>query len=315
VRPTAIRTKPGYFRRLLRAALPAPAFVLLAAALAAQTEAVARLDASRVETGNAFVLRLAVPHEAGQPDSIDFSAWDKIFPRQNILSQSGWTKGAQYWNNSLTMIAFDSAVIRLPPLTIRLPQGKTARTNLVTLRVYPTASPNEVDAMADIKDIRREPAHWTDYWPWAAAAAAFTVVALFLRRLLARPKPKRTDVTSRTVELPAHQRALKRLDALAREGLWQAGKVKEYYAELTGILREYLEKRYRILALESTSAEIIRDLRSADFPDHLVGTVEELLQQADLAKFAKGIPPEQYHEQALANVREFVVATQPVESV
>ena len=47
------------------------------------------------------------------------------------------------------------------------------------------------------------------------------------------------------------------LEKLKGEKLWQAGKVKDYYTELTDIVRIYIEERYGVQAIEMTTEEIL----------------------------------------------------------
>ncbi|MEO6037440.1 MAG: hypothetical protein ABIQ93_03435, partial [Saprospiraceae bacterium] len=106
--------------------------------------------------------------------------------------------------------------------------------------------------------------------------------------------------------------ARKKLEVLARKKLWQSGQLKPYYAELTFILREYLQKRYGIPALESTTEETLAYLQQQDFPEALRQPLAETLLQADLVKFAKSMPPESFHEQALQQVQTLVETTREV---
>ena len=63
----------------------------------------------------------------------------------------------------------------------------------------------------------------------------------------APPKPKE----------PAHVIALRKLDQVKEQKLWQEGDIKHYYTEVTDIIREYIENRFKITAMEQTSDEII----------------------------------------------------------
>jgi hypothetical protein len=105
--------------------------------------------------------------------------------------------------------------------------------------------------------------------------------------------------------------ALKKLRVLAQKALWRSGAVKEHCAELTFILREYLEKRYEVPALESTSEELLSRLKSTDFPMELRPDLENILAQADLAKFAKAIPPEEFYLYSLDFAQALVTQTIP----
>ena len=278
-------------------------FVALSAA--AQVQVTAQLDSNVAETGNPFIIRLFSPVQAGKPVQIDFSAWDTILPRQNILTQSTAISDGQQYQIDLSCITFDADTLVLPPLTIRLAGGQTAITNPLELVVIATPVPSDLNDMAPLKDVLHEPVWWSDYLPWLLVLAglmALLLVAKWLQQRRQRPG-------SRSLELPPYDLARKKLEILARKRLWQVGEVKPYYAELTFILREYLQKRYQIPALESTTEETLAYLQEREFPQNLQQPLTETLLQADLVKFAKSMPPESFHAQALQQAQILVEST------
>src|SRR5205807_1257379 len=58
-------------------------------------------------------------------------------------------------------------------------------------------------------------------------------------------------------------------------------------AELDGVLRLYLEGRYRVPTGERTTAELLKKLRQAPQPPEQLDAWQALLERCDLAKFAK----------------------------
>jgi hypothetical protein len=78
--------------------------------------------------------------------------------------------------------------------------------------------------------------------------------------------------------------------------LWQNNKIKEYYSELTEIVRGYIERELKVPALENTSDEIlemIKDFKTSDTIETSKETIDklkDLLREADLVKFAKSKP-------------------------
>lgn len=277
-----------------------------------QTEAFAELD-SVVETGNPFILHLQLPEVLGViPQDVDFSSWDSIIPSENILAQSGWEHDSKGYAKVVTLITFDADTFELPSLVIQLKGGGQALTNPLELTVLATPSPDDLRDMADIKDIRQEPFSWRSWLyanrEWFLLAAGILIL-LFIAYQLYRQKYRSDAALSRSIQLPPHEYAVRRLDALERRNLMQGEQSKQYYGELTHILREYLENRYRIPALESVSDEILRHLHATDFPDELFLGVQRLLQEADLAKFAQSTPPASYHPQAMQIARTIVART------
>ena len=89
---------------------------------------------------------------------------------------------------------------------------------------------------------------------------------------------------------PAHITAIKQLEKLHAQKLWQGGKHKQYYTGLTDILREYIEKLYGIKAMEMTSAEIREGLSPMIADGKTLAELSEVLVTADFVKFAKYTP-------------------------
>ena len=285
------------------------ACILLTVQTQAQIKANAAFDPPRVETGDTFSLRVLVTGVPVAPKRVSFAAWQNQLPADNILSRSEWTRSGAQWVQHFTLIAFDSAVWQLSPLTVHLHLGDTVQTNPLDLSVTPTNAGADLGDMDTIRDIRREPTLWTDYWPWALALLALLLLFFwYIRR-----RPKRTKPVAAATALPtappppARDIALQKLAALEQQQLWQQGQLIEYYARLSIIVREYLENKYHILALESTTREISKLLQNTPFPQHLKATLDYLLQQADMVKFAEMPPPAQFHVQAMENARKVVV--------
>lgn len=279
-----------------------------------QAQVSAELDSNYAETGNPFIVHLRVMPQAGKPGQVDFSAWDSVVPEQNILFQSEWTPHGDTLGKDLTLVFFDADTILLPPLDVRLNGKGTFQTNPLQVVILATPAPDDLVDMKAIKDIHREPAWWTDYLPWILAIGGFVALVLLGAWLIDRAKMKREKLAlSRSVGMPPHELALKKLDVLVQKNLWDKGLYKEYCAELTFIVREYLEKRYGIPALESTTDEILQQLKKTDCPGYILPPLKEMLQHTDLVKFAKALPPEGFREQAMSLARTLIAKTRPPE--
>lgn len=128
--------------------------------------------------------------------------------------------------------------------------------------------------------------------------------------LLTRSKKDDEIEIERPAEyIPANVIALEKLDKLKTEKLWQQGNIKEYQSQLTYIIREYLENRYNINALEQTTFQIGQDLKSLNLSESLQSDLQNILQVADLVKFAKAQPDANVHEQFMTKAEEFVRTT------
>ena len=283
------------------------AVFLIVCDLSAQAQVVLRADSNQVETGNPLALHLLIPAKLGKPDSLNFEAWSKVLPAQNRIAQTEWRVEGPFFIKTITALFFDEDTLQIPELPIALQNGDTVFANPLQIIVTATPSPDDLNDMAPIKDIQREPTHWTDYLPWILGGLG--VLALLGLIFWWANRSPRSTLQSRILSTPPHELALKKLDALAKKQLITNGLVKEHYGELTYLLREYLDRRFGIRTLESTTAETLRQLETSTYPESLSNAIQTLLEHADLAKFAKTYPPDSFHTEAIDLARKIILET------
>jgi len=165
----------------------------------------------------------------------------------------------------------------------------------------------------DFAPISKEKRNWKDFL-WLIIVIAVVLAALLLSYLQSRRKQKNLDLDfEEEVEtgpkLPAHITALNKLQLLREKRLWEQGAVKEYQSKLTYVIREYLENRFEIQGLESTTSEIVEALEGKDFDQSHNEKLTRILQVADLVKFAKATPTDSMHEEFLDEAFRFVEDT------
>ncbi|HEY9122754.1 MAG TPA: hypothetical protein VIO15_00335, partial [Bacteroidales bacterium] len=91
------------------------------------------------------------------------------------------------------------------------------------------------------------------------------------------------------------------------------GFIKEYYSGITDAVRTYIEARFEVPAMESTSEEIISRLKTIDVIEKsLITKLTEMFSLADLVKFAKMEPVPNENENSWAVAYDFVKNTIPV---
>ena len=147
-----------------------------------------------------------------------------------------------------------------------------------------------------IKSIKKEPLVFDDYKLYIyLLIAALLIIGFWIYWFVIRKK-KEEEEKPTYVALAPYDEAMYKLNELDEKLLWQNNKVKEYYSELTDIIRAYIERELKVPALEKTSDEIIETLN--DFYEaNTINTTKEnikklkdLFQEADLVKFAKSKP-------------------------
>jgi len=196
---------------------------------------------------------------------------------------------------TITITSFDSGYYYVPPIRFQYqPIDDTVFLEASTIPLYLKVNTMEVDTSQAIKAIKpplRAPLTFREILPWllialAAVALIFLVIYIIRRRKKKQPlfriRPK--------VILPPHIVAMNGLENLKGKKLWQAGKVKDYYTELTDIVRLYIEDRFSVEAAEMTTDEIIEGLKGTDTAKETVEKLSRTLVMADLVKFAKEKP-------------------------
>jgi hypothetical protein len=147
-----------------------------------------------------------------------------------------------------------------------------------------------------IKSIKSEPYVFDDFKIYIfLLLAALAIIGFWIYYFVIRKRKVAEDKPTYKV-LPPFEEAIYKLNELDSKLLWQNNQVKEYYSELTEIVRNYIERELQVPALEKTTDEIIgmlRDFQNANTIQTSKDTIKklkELLQEADLVKFAKSKP-------------------------
>ena len=148
------------------------------------------------------------------------------------------------------------------------------------------------------------------YWMYILGGLAVVgVIALIIWYLKTREKPIIEQIIQKP-QIPPHVIALEKLTELQKKKLWQSGDLKGYYSSLTTIIREYIELRYNILALEQTTSERLSDLsQKQEIANDLKEKLKELLLLADLVKFAKMKTLAEENEKLFAYAKLFIEET------
>lgn len=217
--------------------------------------------------------------------------------------------------NKITIAIYNEGTYSIPiPEILGLDSTTTVIPSAGRLvNVYlPSKMQSDSIALNPIQDIMVEKANLSDYkWLLYLIVCLFVIGLLiyYIRNRKSSPK----EVIQVTEEhKTAHEIALQALKALESAQLWQQGRIKEYQSELTNIIRHYLEDRYHIKALEMTTDEISTALNTSDFHNKYKDDLLEILQVADLVKFAKAKPSESIHAVFMKKAFDFVENTKEI---
>ena len=165
----------------------------------------------------------------------------------------------------------------------------------------------------DIAGILRQPYTFWEIFRWVLLGLAILAVAVAAWFAVKRLKAHKPLISiPQAPPLPPDTKALQALESLRQRQLWQQGKVKEYHTDLTDILRNYLEEAYHIQSTEMTSDQTLDALQEspANVADS-VSLMRQVLQTADMVKFAKSEPLPYQHDLSLTNAVNFIRLTAP----
>ncbi len=178
----------------------------------------------------------------------------------------------------------------LDPVAIKYQKAGQPEKSILTNKLYLTVkSVSEGSSQEDIRDVksvipfplRIGKTLWTLFALVILLAGYFLARALFKKKNVFQLAPP---------PLTPEEEAFLHLGELFESDLLKRGLIKMYYLRLSEILRVYFEKRYKILAVELTTVEILRALLPLHLETELYLKIQYVLEASDLAKFAKWVP-------------------------
>ena len=206
--------------------------------------------------------------------------------------------------------SFDSGSYVLPPLVVYVYRGEeavdTMRLPEVPLEVTTIPIDTTTYEMYDIRPQFRYPVTFVEVMPWVAGGIVLVAIVISVWRLIARRRRNRPLFGKPAPQDPPHIVALRDLDRIRGEKLWQTGNQKQYYTEITDTLRVYIEKRFGVKTIERTSGEILVELSTKDIQPSDFESLKDLFGTADLVKFAKYTASEAENENAVPVAVRFV---------
>lgn len=206
---------------------------------------------------------------------------------------------------------FDPGTFTLPPFAYAV-GSDTARSEALTLKVLEVDldSLTDINPMHGIVSVDRR---WYDFIPdwsvWILVGILVAVIAFAAYLLFKRDK---NVFVRKKKETPPYDLAVMRLNELQAKKLPQSGRDKEYYTELTDILRQYLEGRFGINAMEMSSTQIIYTMRHNAETKPGSELMKQVLEIADFVKFAKVRPLPDDNVKSFNSALKFVEDSKPL---
>lgn len=302
--------------------------IYLPLSLSAQNiTATATIDTSAILIGQQTKIKLRVDYKTDQGElKIEFpKIADTIIKEIEVVSQSKIEKfvpdsndmGTMAQQQTLIITSFDSGYYAIPPFRfiVNGDTSKVVETEPMLLAVNTVA----VDTTKNIMDIKppiEVPFSWKEYLPyvyWGLAGLAILAFIIYFFNYLAKKQKKKPLPEIIIPKIPPHVTALEELEKLKEEKLWQQGKLKEYHSRLSDIIRQYIEHRFYINAMEQVTDEIMYAFRTADASEEQKIKLRSILFLSDLVKFAKEQPLPNENESSWTNAYEFIMSTKKEE--
>ena len=212
---------------------------------------------------------------------------------------------------------FDTGEFEIPALAVQFRAiGDSTWQSIKSEPILITVASLDPDSTGDIRDIKLPKTPPQDYRAivkWSLIGLLGPAFVAFLIYYIKRRREGKSLLPRRArPQRPAHEIALEALDDLVKSDLLSSGEVKEYYTRLSDIVRQYIQDRYFIMALEMTTTQLLRAMQDASLAETSVATIADLFSTCDLVKFAAFMPDEATHEIKTKSAFDFINDTKLV---
>jgi len=253
------------------------------------------IDSTSIKIGEQITYKIEV--ETDTVNTVIFPEGQTFMPLEMIASyQPDTTKyDAKYkLIKKYGLTQFDSGKYVIPKQKIII-AGKTFATDSMLVEVNDIVVDTTKQKLYDIKpmiDVKKPSSNW---WLWVLLIIAIAVLIAFLVYWFVWRKKPLTE-EEKIAQLPPYDRAKLALKQLDETKYLERAEIKEYYSELTFIIRKYLDEKVYDKALESTTDQLIDRLNLLQEGNQIelskddIKNIEAILKRADLVKFAKSAP-------------------------
>lgn len=203
-------------------------------------------------------------------------------------------KGFRKYTQLLNITSFEPGENEIPSLPIEFSNSDSLTFTAYTEPLYFYVRQTEVDTSLAIRDLKKplnEPVTFKEASSYTGLVLIIAAIVLAIIYIVHRVKSKEPIIpVKKEPGIPAIDTARAEMGELKLKQLWQVGKIKEYYTELTDIVRKYIEGQFKVQAVELTSSEILEGIKPLKINDQAYSKLKETLEVSDLVKFAKYAP-------------------------
>ena len=271
------------------------------------------VDSTEFKIGEQINIRFQVKGDSLSkiqfPEQPNFAPFEllEIFPLDTIRAQTHYLFTKKY-----AIIQFDSGNYWIPKQKILI-NGVNAISDSISIRINTVVVDTLKQPLFDIKPLVKLERGYKELTKQIAVIFFILLVLAFLIFLGLRFQKKREE---KRKKIPPFERALLELKALEEERPRLQEEYKSYYSKLTEVVRRYLEEEANITALESTSKELLKKLEllidagKLDLSTETLLSLKQVLEHADLVKFARSAPEFEVATSDRNIVEDVVIKTQ-----
>lgn len=206
-----------------------------------------------------------------------------------LFEDTSYTEGNQFiWKGTYTLTGWDSAYVIIPPERILLGDSTFYFPAAMIQITSPVADPTK-----DIYDINEE---------FTEVEGESTLLTFLLKQgwwiflvlcgasYFVWKKYRRKSKGNQEKEISLRDRIIQEINAL-ESGKSYESDLKEYYFQLSVIVRKFLSEHYQLRLMECTTSEVRGVLMQHKIASDTIDVIVKLLNQSDMVKFAQSQPP------------------------
>ena len=273
------------------------------------------IDTSIATVGDQITLKINVQYPQ-ENTTISFPNLNDEMQKFSVISnkdEKAFKTSEGFMKNFQMKIAvFDTGKIELPSLTVKTQVDtndalifKTATHLINVISVLPP------DEKVEPKDIKM-PFPLPTVIPWDYLLVIIILVIIAFAWFFLNKKWKREHPTVAFNEKyldPPHVIALRKLAKILELPFKTEQEIIKTYTEISYVIREYLESRYFVRALEMPTRDIMISFSDIDFDSTVGLQLQDLLNRLDIIKFANQLPEVSEKENIIEIAKEIVNKT------
>ena len=253
------------------------------------------VDKNELTIGELLPLKLEVTHSVSEKLAAPFSKkslgeWTVREIKGPVVQQIEEELISEVWECHLSVYRTGDVII--PSIEVELVDAAGKRRVLATGPITVTVKSVLTQNEEEIKEIKPQALIAPDYKPFLLLMAALAAAGLLLAKLVSalRKRGQRKPKEAVVPASPPDQLAREAIESLLSRKLIERGRIKQFYLEISEIIKRYLGATLNILSLERTTEEFARDLLQSPVSRQHCQEVQEFLLDCDSVKFAKYIP-------------------------